>query len=87
MHWRAPQTGGRAHSSDGRGRITLRNVQRIVDSTRINEIHLSARTSVESGMSYRNQRVSMGGALRSPEFSWKATDESMVRSIVQLVHS
>ena len=71
----------------GGGGITLRNVQRIVDSTGISEIHLSARTSVESGMSYRNQRVFMGGALRPPEFSWKTTDESRVRSIVELVHA
>jgi len=69
------------------GGITLGNVQRIVDSTGIAEVHLSARSSVESGMNHRNQRVFMGGALRPAEFSWKATDESMVRSIVQLVHT
>jgi copper homeostasis protein len=68
------------------GGITLQNVERLIDSTGITEFHLSARTSVESGMSYRNERVFMGGALQPAEFSWKTTDESTVRSIVQLVH-
>ncbi len=80
------QSAGRIRVMAGGG-ITLRNVQRIVDSTGISEVHLSARTSVESGMSYRKQGVFMGGAFRPPEFSWKTTDESMVRSLVQSVRT
>jgi copper homeostasis protein len=80
------QAAGRIRVMAGGG-VTLRNVQRIVDATGISEVHLSARASVKSGMNYLNQRVFMGGALHPPEFSWKTTDESMVRSIVQLVHT
>jgi copper homeostasis protein len=79
------QAAGRIRIMAGGG-ITPQNVKRLIDSTGITEVHLSARTSVGSRMSYRNPRVSMGGALGPAEFSWKTTDESTVRSIVQLVH-
>jgi len=67
------------------GGITLRNIQRIIEGTGVTEVHLSARSSVESNMIYRNARVYMGGTLRPPEFSWKTTDEKIVRSIVETV--
>jgi copper homeostasis protein len=65
------------------GGITPRNVRRIVEATGVSEVHLSARSSVESRMEFRNPRVFMGGTLRPPEFSWKTTDERAVRSIVE----
>jgi len=65
------------------GGITPRNVRRIVAATGVSEVHLSARASVESGMQHRNPRVFMGGALRPPEFSWKSTDETAVKSVVE----
>jgi len=65
------------------GGLTPRNVRRIVQATGVSEVHLSARSSVESGMAYRNSRVFMGGTLQPPEFGWKATDERVVRQVVQ----
>jgi copper homeostasis protein len=64
------------------GGLTPRNVGRVVAATGVTEVHLSARSSVESGMRYRNSRVFMGGALRPPEFSWKTTDLETVSAIV-----
>jgi copper homeostasis protein len=64
------------------GGLTPRNIRRIVEATGVSEAHLSARSSVESGMTHRNGRVNMGGLLRQPEFSWKTTDEGMVRTVV-----
>ena len=75
------QAAGRIIVMPGGG-ITLQNVRKIVAATGVQEVHMSARSSVESGMSYRNSRVFMGGALRPPEFSWKATDERAVKNIV-----
>jgi copper homeostasis protein len=69
------------------GGITARNVRRIVESTGVREVHLSARSTVESQMQFRNTRCFMGGALRPPEFSWKTTDESAVRSVTGLLAS
>lgn len=76
------QANGRIIIMPGGG-ITPRNIQRIIAGTGVSEVHLSARISVESGMTYRNSRVYMGGTLRPPEFSWKTTDEDMVRSLVE----
>jgi copper homeostasis protein len=76
------QASGRIIVMPGGG-ITPRNVSRIVASTGVNEVHLSARGSVESLMHYRNPRCFLGGTLRPPEFSWKTTDEGAVRSVVE----
>jgi copper homeostasis protein len=80
------QAAGRIIVMPGGG-ITPRNVQRIVAGTGVTEMHLSARSSVESGMTWRNSRVFMGGTLRPPEFNWKATDENAVRSVVNALVS
>jgi copper homeostasis protein len=65
------------------GGLTLRNIEKIVAFTGVAEVHLSARRTIESGMTHRNSRVFMGGTLRPPEFSWKTTDEASVRTVVQ----
>ena len=65
------------------GGITPRNVHKIVAGTGVSEVHLSARGSVESKMKHRNSRCFMGGTLRPPEFSWKTTDETTVRTVVE----
>ena len=78
------QAAGRIIVMPGGG-ITPRNIQRIVEGTGVNEVHLSARSSVETGMKYRNPRVFMGGTLRPPEFSWKMTDEKIVANVVGLL--
>ena len=65
------------------GGLTLRNIRKVAELAGVTEVHLSARSSVESGMTHRNTRVFMGGALRPPEYSRKTTDEQMVRSVVQ----
>jgi copper homeostasis protein len=67
------------------GGLTLRNVARIAKFTGVSEVHLSARGSTDSKMRYRNPRVFMGGTLRPPEFSWKTTDENLVRSMVESI--
>lgn len=78
------QAAGRIIVMPGGG-ITPRNLQRILQSTGVSEVHLSARSSVESNMKYRNSRVYMGGTLPPPEFSWKTTDEAIVRTVVEAV--
>lgn len=65
------------------GGITPRNLRRIVEGTGVSEVHLAARTSIQSQMQFRNPRCFMGGTLRPPEFSWKTTDPEMVKAVVQ----
>ena len=79
------QAAGRIIVMPGGG-ITPRNVQRIVSATGVNEVHLSARRTIESCMSYRNSRAFMGGTLRPPEFNWKTTDENAVKSVVNAIN-
>ncbi|MEZ4638215.1 MAG: copper homeostasis protein CutC [Caldilineaceae bacterium] len=61
------------------GGINERNVDKIIAQTGVKEIHVSARSSVDSAMTYRNTRVFMGGELRPPEYSRKTTDAARVR--------
>jgi copper homeostasis protein len=75
------QAAGRIIVMPGGG-LTPRNIARIVQASGVTEVHLSARTGVESGMTFRNSRCFMGGALRPAEFNWKTTDESAVRCVV-----
>jgi copper homeostasis protein len=76
------QSAGRIIVMPGGG-LSPRNVRRVVEAAGVSEVHLSARTSVESRMQHRNPRCFMGGTLRPPEFSWKGTDERAVRSVVE----
>jgi copper homeostasis protein len=78
------QSAGRIIVMPGGG-ITPRNVGRIIAGTGVKEVHLSARSTVESAMQYRNPRVFMGGTLRPAEFTWKGTDEELVRGMVRTV--
>jgi copper homeostasis protein len=69
------------------GGIHERNVATIVRTSHAREIHLSARATVESRMIYRNGRVTMGGALRPPEYSHQVTDAARVQTVVQRLSS
>ena len=69
------------------GGLTPRNIKRVVDATGVTEVHLSARATVQSAMLFRNHRCFMGGALRPPEFNWKATDETSVRAVVDALRA
>lgn len=80
------QAAGRIIVMPGGG-ITPRNVHKIVAGTGVSEVHLSARSSVESGMKYRNSRCFMGGTLRPAEFGWKTTDEVAVRTVVDALRT
>ena len=73
------------------GRITLlagcgvneQNIARIARETGIHEFHFSARESVESGMSYRNETVSMGGTVHIAEHTRPVTTERRVKNTLR----
>ncbi|MGC8782055.1 MAG: copper homeostasis protein CutC [Anaerolineae bacterium] len=77
----AQQARGRIVVMPGGG-ITERNIGKIAAATGAREIHVSAMTTVEGPMLYRNTRTFMGGALRPPEFTRTVTDPSRVRAMV-----
>lgn len=78
------QAGARISVMAGGG-IHERNLMKIVRQSGVKEVHLSARTTVASTMTYQNTRVYMGGAYRSPEFTRQATDPTRVAAVVKLL--
>ena len=75
------QAAGRIVVMPGGG-VTPRNVAKIVAATGVRDVHMSARTTVESGMRHRNGNAFMGGVLRPAEFEWKTTSTDVVRAVV-----
>lgn len=75
------QAGGRIIVMPGGG-VNERNIHKIVQQSGVREIHLSARSSVESAMTYRRSHVFMGGTLRPPEFSRQLADSERIRGII-----
>jgi len=59
-----------------------RNVRAVVERTGAREVHVVGTRPVESRMQHRNLRCTMGGALKSPEFSWTTTDPARIRAIL-----
>lgn len=74
------QAGARIVIMPGGG-VNERNLHKIVAQSGVKEIHLSARSTVESAMTYRRSHVFMGGTLRPPEFSRQTTDRERIKAI------
>lgn len=62
------------------GGVRPHNIKRLVESTHVNECHVSGRKPVASGMKYQNSRVSMGGALQLPEYQTSIVDSQVISS-------
>lgn len=60
--------------------VNAGNIRRIAEETGAREFHFSGRSSVESGMAFRNPRVSMGGTVRIEEYGREVTDPEKVRA-------
>src|SRR5262245_51555692 len=63
------------------GGITPGNAQKIVELSGVDEIHMAWTRTQESGMSHRNRRVFMGGALYPPEYSREVAEEQGIRGV------
>lgn len=67
--------------------VNEHNVAELARATGAQEFHMSARHRIESGMVYRNERVSMGGTVTVEEFARDLTDPQRVaKSIEALRH-
>jgi copper homeostasis protein CutC len=62
-----------------------RNAKAVVARTGAREVHVVGTRTVESRMRHRNPGCFMGGALRTPEFSWSVTDPARIRAVVDAV--
>ena len=56
------------------------NILQIAEETGASEFHFSGRSTYESGMIYRNPKVSMGGTVKIEEYQKDVTDPSIVKA-------
>ncbi len=75
------QADGRIIIMPGCG-INAGNIRRIAEETGAREFHFSGRSSVESGMIFRNPSVSMGGTVYIDEYKTEVTDSDLVRAAI-----
>ena len=72
------QAAGRISIMPGGG-VTEHNIAEIIRATGVREIHLSARDTVRSRMSFRNENCSMGAFSNGHEYEWRETSAEKVR--------
>lgn len=63
--------------------INASNIRKIAERTGTNEFHFSGRSPVESGMIYRNSKVSIGGTVKVDEYRIDVTDIEKVKAALQ----
>lgn len=79
------QSAGRIAIMAGSG-VSPSNVRQLA-GTGVDAVHFSARSLVESGMTYRNPTVSMGGVPGIPEYASVGADEMKIREILDQLNS
>ena len=78
------QADGRIIIMPGCG-VNPKNIREIAESTGAVEFHFSGRSSYESGMIYRNSKVSMGGTVKIEEYQRDVTDPEIVKAAVNVL--
>lgn len=61
------------------------NITDIIDNTGAKEIHMSAKKKVDSRMTYRNNKVAMGGNMIISEYDNYFTCEKTVRDVIEVL--
>lgn len=72
------QANGRISVMPGGG-VTELNAGAILRATGVRELHLSARSPVHGGMTFRNPHCHMGIFTQADEFNWKQADPAKIR--------
>ncbi|MGB7070400.1 MAG: copper homeostasis protein CutC [Pyrinomonadaceae bacterium] len=67
------------------GGVNVRNINRIIASCGVRELHVTGFVPRESDMRYRNERVFMGGTLRPPEYLRSVTDAERIAGLTRSV--
>ena len=63
------------------GVASERQIGRVAAATGAREFHVVGTRTVESPMSFRNERVYMGGLLRTPEYARQVTDPAAIQRL------
>ena len=75
------QADGRIIIMPGCG-VNPSNIYQLAEATGASEFHFSGRSSYESGMIFRNPKVSMGGTVKIEEYQKDVTDPEIVKAAV-----
>jgi len=67
------------------GGVDETNVALIITATKVKEIHLTGRKTIDSEMIFRRQGIAMGGISGMPEFARKVADPERIKSIVSIL--
>ena len=78
------QADGRIMIMPGCG-VNPSNILQIAEETGASEFHFSGRTSQESGMIFRNPKVSMGGTVKIEEYQKDITDPDIVKAALAVL--
>ena len=78
------QADGRIIIMPGCG-VNPNNILQIAEETGACEFHFSGRSSYESGMIYRNPKVSMGGTVKIEEYQKDVTNPEIVKEAVSVL--
>ena len=78
------QADGRIIIMPGCG-VNPSNILQIAEETGACEFHFSGRSSYESGMIYRNPKVSMGGTVKIEEYQKDVTNPEIVKEAVSVL--
>lgn len=65
--------------------VNPENILQIAEETGAKEFHFSGRSQHESGMIYRNPRVSMGGTVQIDEYKKDVTNVNIVKEAVSIL--
>ena len=76
------QAAGRIIIMPGAG-ITARNMDRVAAESGAEEFHVLINRLVESGMTYRQDHMYMGGKISLPEFEMQVIDSTAIRSLLK----
>lgn len=64
------------------GGIRSSNVNEIINTTSITEVHTSARSKKKSGMLYHNSNISMGGTVTISEYETEDVDDEIIKDFI-----
>jgi copper homeostasis protein len=78
------QADGRIIIMPGCG-VNPNNILQIAEETGASEFHFSGRTAQESGMIFRNTKVSMGGTVKIEEYQKDVTDPDIVKAALAVL--
>lgn len=67
--------------------INDQNLAKMIASTQAVEFHSSAKTHIEGGMQFKNDKVSMSGNESPQEFQYISVDEVQIKNMLRILNS